>query len=304
MFLKYCVAIALCLFVLTTNAQKNDSLFVTYNTDGWAINHKVKQGETLPMLARRYNVPAAVIAAANGISNRNGKISAPVLYVPVASYNMIKNKPVLLSDYRPLYYTLKNGEGLADVSRYAAVQQNTLQQWNGLKNTPVHDGQVVVVGWVLYDATQMPENVSTYEKHNIIVTQPVSTVTTKDGVTKTYVMPPPPDTAKHLSEIEMQYMRQTNNEAYITTEKGPAVFYEAAGHSSTMYYAFHNSIPHGTIIKVFNPGNGKTIFAKVIGPMPDTKQYYNCIIGISSNAKAALGANTSKLWCDLKFAGV
>src|SRR6185437_920718 len=111
------------------------------------------------------------------------------------------------------------------------------------------------------------------------------------------------DTSHMVTEIEQLYMSQTNNELNTTTEKGPAVFFEmAGGASATVFYAFHNTTPRGTIIKVFNPGNGKTIFVKVLGPLPETKQYYNSIIGITGAAKEALGVNDNKAWCELTFA--
>jgi hypothetical protein len=56
------------------------------------------------------------------------------------------------------------------------------------------------------------------------------------------------------------------------------------------------------VVKVFNPGSGKTIYVKVLGPLPDTKLYANSIIGISSGAKEALGVTDNRTWCELSYA--
>jgi hypothetical protein len=55
------------------------------------------------------------------------------------------------------------------------------------------------------------------------------------------------------------------------------------------------------VIKVTNPGTGKSIFVKVLGPIPDTKQYAGSIIGIATAAKEALGVTDTKAWCELSY---
>ena len=142
----------------------------------------------------------------------------------------------------------------------------------------------------------------------------IKTILRKNGVknkgaqqakTQALVMPIM-DTSKYKpSETELAYMKQTHNESKITTEKGPAVFFDmAGGHGSNVFFGFHNSVPRGTIIKVFNPGTGKAIYVKILGPMPETKQYYNSIMGINSDAKEALGVRDTRMWCDLSFAEI
>jgi len=109
------------------------------------------------------------------------------------------------------------------------------------------------------------------------------------------------DTSKHQpGMLDSVYNVQTNFGSNTITEKGTAVFFEKAG-KNDIYYAFHNTTQRGAIIKVVNPGTGKVIYAKVMGPMPETKQYTNCIIGISTPAKEALGITDNKAWCELYY---
>jgi hypothetical protein len=107
------------------------------------------------------------------------------------------------------------------------------------------------------------------------------------------------------SEEEELYLQQTNNELNAIEEKGAVVFFASTGKvkSSDVFFAFHATAAKGTIIKVYNPGTNKTIFVKVLAPLPATKQYANSILGIGSVAKDALGVTENKAWCELKYSG-
>jgi hypothetical protein len=100
--------------------------------------------------------------------------------------------------------------------------------------------------------------------------------------------------------LDSIYNRQTNNGMNVLTEKGTAVFFDKGG-KNNVYYAFHTATPSGTIIKVTNPGTGKTIYVKVLGKIPDTKLYSNSIIGISTSAREALGVTDSKAWVEISY---
>ncbi|MBN8672311.1 MAG: LysM peptidoglycan-binding domain-containing protein [Chitinophagales bacterium] len=106
------------------------------------------------------------------------------------------------------------------------------------------------------------------------------------------------------------YMQQTAGERYVIEEKGSAVFFETPNKvksrygndaKNTLIYAFHNLAKRGTIIKVYNPGTDKYVFVKVMGPLPETKQYYNSLIGIGDDAKEILGIMEDKAWVELKY---
>ncbi len=81
----------------------------------------------------------------------------------------------------------------------------------------------------------------------------------------------------------------------ILKENGAGVFYKSNTNTKSIY-ALYNFAPVGSIIKISNPSNGNTVYAKVIGKLPPTNQYKNAIIGISGNAGAALGAKDFRLF--------
>jgi hypothetical protein len=104
-----------------------------------------------------------------------------------------------------------------------------------------------------------------------------------------------------LSEQEQLFLKQTNNGKDTVHLTGSAVFFPKGGGDTTQFYAFHDSTDKGAIIKVHSSGTDKTIFVKVLGAIPTTKQYHGCSIAISSNAKNALGVAENKTWVDITY---
>jgi hypothetical protein len=57
----------------------------------------------------------------------------------------------------------------------------------------------------------------------------------------------------------------------------------------------------GTILKVNNPGNGKAVYAKVLGNLPDMKESAGLTIRISDAAATELGVGSPKFPVDVKY---
>lgn len=270
MFFRVFIAFLLCFTITAATAQKNDSLFVTVNEGAWLVSHRVAPGENVVTIAHAFHVPVSTLADINGIPATPTPVKKNTLNIPIGDYNLLKSHPAQSVSARVLLYRCKKGDNVFRLSNRLGISQDQLNQWNNLQSTNFYEGQVLYIGWVLYDNGQLQD-----------------------------VAPAVADT---LSPEQHIYLSQTANETNVTEEKGTAVFYEAIGRAKGPFYAFHNGTPRGTIIKVFNPGNGKTIYVKVMGALPDTKQYYNATIGISGTARAALGVTEDKAWCELKFA--
>jgi len=72
------------------------------------------------------------------------------------------------------------------------------------------------------------------------------------------------------------------------------VFRSTSGWQDGKYYALMNNVPVGTIIKVANPSNGKTVYAKVLGNLPDMKESTGLTLRISDAAATELGLAANK----------
>ena len=92
---------------------------------------------------------------------------------------------------------------------------------------------------------------------------------------------------------------------YDETGKGAngaaGVFRSTSGWQDGKYYALMNNIPVGTIIKVANPSNGKTVYAKVLGNLPDMKESAGLTLRISDAAATELGLASNKFPVSVRY---
>ncbi len=271
-------------------AQQQDGLIVVPVKDGLAIVHKVWEGETVFTIAGLYHVPPAMLADANGISYQENAIQTKSeLLVPVGVYNQLANKPADPQQAMPLYYQVRPEDDLYRVSWRSNVSPNKLKHWNKLQDGKLVAGKYMLVGWVSYDTA----HISLAARQHTDLPVPVPNVTD-----------PPPASAKvPVTTLEELYQKQVQDGHNLITEKGTAAFFRMPVKSSGDVYAFHSTAPKGTVIKIMNPGTGRVAYVKVLGPLPNTRQYHNAIIGISDRAKSQLGVRENKMWCELSYTG-
>jgi LysM repeat protein len=79
------------------------------------------------------------------------------------------------------------------------------------------------------------------------------------------------------------------------------IFKSTSGWQDGKYYALMNNIPVGTIVKVTDGASGKTIYAKVLGQLPDMKESAGLTIRISNAAASELGQGDSKFNVDVRY---
>ena len=78
-------------------------------------------------------------------------------------------------------------------------------------------------------------------------------------------------------------------------------FKSTSGWQDGKYYALMNNIPVGTIVKVTRGASGKTIYAKVLGQLPDMKESAGLAIRISNAAAGELGEGDSRFNVDVRY---
>jgi hypothetical protein len=78
-------------------------------------------------------------------------------------------------------------------------------------------------------------------------------------------------------------------------------FKSTSGWQDGKYYALMNNIPVGTIVKVNDPSTGKTIYAKILGQLPDMKESAGLAIRISNAAAAELGEGEVRFAVEVRY---
>ena len=235
------------------------------------------------MIANRFYTTQEKVEAMSGVDGRKPLPVGTMLFIPATNENFgASRQPVGMVHQEEVYYRVGERDDIALVSMYAGIKKQELILWNSLHGNTLKEGQILFIGWV----KMVPKD--TINLANGLAYPSGKRIRSMD-------------TSKHAyGELDSLYNIQTRNGTSTISEKGTAVFFEKAGNNK-VYFAFHNTTARGAVIKVTNPGTGKTIYAKVLGTIPDTKQYAGCIIGISSAAKEALDINDNKAWCELTY---
>ncbi|WP_118974435.1 LysM peptidoglycan-binding domain-containing protein [Taibaiella koreensis] len=282
-------------------AQAQDTLWVKQKEGMPYLLHRVKSGETLFMLSKKFSVPPAVLADVNRVNYQDGLPEGSKFRIPIDDYNFIRIESVVKS--KPVFYKVGDEDDLHSISRMMGVSQSAIQRWNHSNTPEIEKGAVLQVGWIAYDNEQKPFAAKDTPHSPVVAAKPVvQSPPARTTVRDTVKAVPEKDTAEEMvSAFEQLYQEQVRG---ISTneESGAAVFYPLRTKAAPgVYYAFHNSASKGTILQITNPASGKTIYAKVIGIVPNLKEYHNSIIGLSGNAAQALGARERRMFCKIRY---
>jgi hypothetical protein len=141
-------------------------------------------------------------------------------------------------------------------------------------------------------------------------TQPVTQPTTQPVAQTTTPAQPkttPPIENTQTSNTETWdgykggYFKGSYSEKGTNTTGNAGIFRSTSGWKDGKYYALINEVPMGTIIKVTFPSTNKSVFAKVLGPLPEMRESTGLKLRLSDAAAAELGADIGKFYVDVKY---
>lgn len=281
------------LFIYCSSAfaqnKEKDSLFLSIKDGRAMVIHEVKKDENLYSIAQIYSVPALVLSQNNDVPFYEKLEPKRKLLIPMGNYNYQRAKSQN-PNTKALYYKIQNGDSYAKLSSALSMPEEQLKILNNGLDFKTNVGEPLLSGWILYQSFVDPV------AGNMINPIPSVELAPVPKLAKTDTLKGPP------SELELIYEYQTTNETYLDSLSGMVVFFKPQTTvNNKLLYAFSNDLARGRVVKIINPSNQKFIFAKVIGPLPATKQYMNAKIGVDGRARAELETREVKLWCDFKF---
>ncbi len=97
------------------------------------------------------------------------------------------------------------------------------------------------------------------------------------------------------------YFKSQYEETGKYTTGNAGIFRSTSGWNDNKFYALMNNVPVGTIIRISTPANGKLIYAKVLGSLPDMKESAGLTLRVSDAAAAALEAGGFKFGVEVKY---
>jgi membrane-bound lytic murein transglycosylase D len=141
------------------------------------VRHKVKSGDSILYLAKKYSVSPKIIKELNKL-NSNNIVKGKYLIIPVAGkdYSYYSHSQDQLTKKRigksgkKVMHTVKKGDSLWDISRKYGVSVKRIIKWNNLPSrTIINQGDVLVI----------------WQKNPLKTSNLLKTIKTKNNITKT-----------------------------------------------------------------------------------------------------------------------
>ena len=121
--------------------------FASASTD--LVKHRVRRGETIASIARKYHVSSTTIISRNKIKNKNKLLQGQILTIPTTgktSYAKLKvQKTRTASSGRYSRYKVKRGDTLSAIACRFKMTLSKIRRLNYLKTDKVYVGQVLKI---------------------------------------------------------------------------------------------------------------------------------------------------------------
>ena len=168
-------------------------------------------------------------------------------------------------------HTVKSGESLFSLAKQYDTSIEDLIQWNALTSNNLKVGQSIKVG---KGATAAAEPVVSQVRNQPISTTAPAQPTETVAATKTEVATP---------KEEVAAAPNTSGGFTNTKETGLAELIPGT-EANKKYLVLHRTAPVGSVIRVKNEENNLTIFARVVGGLPETGDNAKVLIKLSQAA--------------------
>jgi LysM repeat protein len=179
----------------------------------------------------------------------------------VTSQSLENSTPVAPGDW--ISHSVKQGETLFSLSNQYGSSVEDLITWNALSSNNVKLGQTIKVGRAPVGPSTVPV---------------IGTPRVVSNVEEMKVEPTPENTSGGFKNVK---------------ETGQAELIEGTG-GHKKYLVLHRSAPVGSIMRVKNEENDITIFARVVGTLPETGDNSKLVIKLSQAAYDQLRAINSR----------
>ena len=134
-------------FRLPLNASsKFDSLFAEVEVEIFQevvfLDHKVKRGESLWLIAKKYNVRIQDIVSINKLARAKYIKPGQVLQIPSDGYDVYRKAAMAKSSKsRQIFYTVRYGDTLSEIAIKYRTSVRKIKKWNGLRSDRIYSGQ-------------------------------------------------------------------------------------------------------------------------------------------------------------------
>jgi len=225
--------------------------------------HRVAAKETLFSIARAYQVSVDELKAWNNLKDNNLALGQELLVRKPAESPLQAAAPAAQMGVLKTAHVAEPGETLYSIAKKYNVSVLQLREWNNLT------GNELKVGQTLFLAQPIPQPAVS---GNVAASAPPAVAV-------------PARQAEPATPIVVQRTVPGTDEV---RETGLAEVIEGS-EGNRKYLALHRTAKTGSIIKVKNELNGREVFVRIAGALPDTGNNDKVIIKISRSAYDRLG---------------
>ena len=298
------------------------------------ITHKVKSGESLSTIAKKYKVTIAELKSWNSLSSdklsigkalkvitkkavpvkQNGtQTQAEPLVADAAVKEEVKKEETRVTDRKTeipnetkevvfistkspsattkatgdgISHTVKSGESLFLLAKMYGSSIEELIQWNGLTSNNIKVGQTLQVGRAATTAASTNPIAATTTTTTTPTTNTASEVEVEEVKSEPTVTVP-------AAEPKQESTAPNTSGGFTNTKESGLAEVIPGTEANKKYLVLHRNAPVGSVIRIKNEENDLTIFARVVGVLPETGDNSKVLIKLSKAAFEQLkGVNT------------
>lgn len=261
--------------------------------------YTIAQGDNWYSVARKFNISYAELRLAN--KDRNDKLSVgQKIFIPGKlksndpHYSPNDTEPVAQQssseNTESRIHVVAHSETLFKIAKRYNVSVSDIRKWNHLKGNSIKSGQVLNIKVPLKNigktegAKADKKQSETMEKNPAVAPKPEIPSVGSDE-----------KSSSGPKQIVFAPGRKEVNET------GVAAWIEDEAINPNKYYALHRTASIGTIIKVINRMNNRSVYVKVVGKLPQTGDNEGLMIKISKAGADKLGVIDERFQAQLIY---
>jgi len=256
-----------------------DTLMVTMDEDGQKfVQHTIKNGQTLYGISKYYNVSLDLLKYHNPQVEKAALAKEQMLKIPIPA-RVIKRLRDSTFNARlnvPVCYQVRKGETVYRIARMHFKMTPALFRLHNpqIKNDILSVGDTVLIGWLsVYGLTDVPPK---YKGEYAPIWE------ASDRLKDQYL----------VNSLKRKAYEENGIAAWKHKDRTPV---------KAKLYCLHRTAPLNSIVKITNPMNKQTIFAKVLGRIPNAGYDRATIVVLSTDAARGLGALDPKFYVKLTY---
>lgn len=290
--------------------SQSNELIIQGVTGKLYLEHTVVAKETWYSIGRLYNVNPKELAPFNHVTLGKPLAIGEAIQIPLTAANFSQNGLKGAGETLvPVIHITQEKEWMYRISvNHNKVPIQNIEKWNNVTPDQIHPGMHLIVGYLKVKtalsalATSVPKPAAPIDSLTTVATTKskatLPTPTTTPPPTTQTTTPPPaaiqptttqPATATTTPHFEGGVFKTDFTDGSRSASGQAGIFKSNSGWQDGKYYALMNNATVGTIAKITDAATGKTVYAKVLGQLPDMKESTGLTIRMSNAAAAELG---------------